>query len=50
MKFAYLCFDMLYRKDSPELKELYELVNEILQHLFDEYNKVLTIVGNVKSS
>ncbi|XP_010506956.1 PREDICTED: zinc finger BED domain-containing protein RICESLEEPER 2-like [Camelina sativa] len=38
MKFANLCFDILYGKDSAKSKELTKAVKEVLENLFDEYN------------
>ncbi|XP_010506954.1 PREDICTED: zinc finger BED domain-containing protein RICESLEEPER 2-like [Camelina sativa] len=38
MKFASLCFDILYGKDNAKSKELTKAVKEVLENLFDEYN------------
>ncbi|XP_010412394.1 PREDICTED: zinc finger BED domain-containing protein RICESLEEPER 1-like [Camelina sativa] len=48
MKFASLCFDILYGKDSVESKELTRAVNKVLENLFNEYNA--TIVGSSSQS
>ncbi|XP_010484797.1 PREDICTED: zinc finger BED domain-containing protein RICESLEEPER 2-like [Camelina sativa] len=44
MKFASLCFDILYGKDNAESKEITKVVNEVLVNLFNEYNA--TTVGS----
>lgn len=38
MKFAGLCFEKLYGKDSPQGKVLNDSVNDVMERLFDEYN------------
>ncbi|WZZ16186.1 hypothetical protein YC2023_109275 [Brassica napus] len=38
MKFAGLCFEKLYGKDSPQSKVLYDSVTDVMERLFDEYN------------
>ncbi|XP_013624692.1 PREDICTED: zinc finger BED domain-containing protein RICESLEEPER 2-like [Brassica oleracea var. oleracea] len=38
MKFAGLCFEKLYGKDSPQSKVLYDSVIDVMERLFDEYN------------
>lgn len=42
MKFAQLCFDQLYGKDSFKAKQMHDSIMSILKKLFDEYNTRLS--------
>ena len=46
MKFAQLCFEKLYGKDSAEAKQLYDEVLNILTRLFNEYSTLLNKTGS----
>ncbi|XP_024006466.1 zinc finger BED domain-containing protein RICESLEEPER 2-like [Eutrema salsugineum] len=50
MKFADMCFDMLYGKDSMEAKGLHDAVIEVMKRLFEEYNSAMVPPVNATSS